>query len=64
MRKIHLTRNKLNELAKPRLIDLVLERLEYERLIEEGKDPRELLHYKYQNVPSDVIDTLPQAFGC
>lgn len=58
MKKIHLTRNKLNELAKPRLIDLMLERLEYERLIEEGKDPRELLHYKYQNVPSDVIDAV------
>lgn len=58
MRKIHLTRNKLNELAKPRLIDLMLERLEYERLIEEGKDPRELLHYKYQNVPSEVIDAV------
>ena len=58
MKKIHLTRNKLNELAKPRLIDLMLERLEYERLIEEGKDPRELLHYKYQNVPSDVIDAI------
>lgn len=58
MKKIHLTRNKLNELAKPRLIDLMLERLEYERLIEEGKDPSELLHYKYQNVPSEVIDAV------
>ena len=41
-----------------KLLNLIFERLEYERLIEEGKDPVELLHYKFQNVPSDVIDAI------
>lgn len=40
------------------LLNEILERLEYERLIEEGRDPSELLHYKYQNVPSNVIDAV------
>lgn len=38
------------------LLELILEEIEYERLIEEGKNPIELLHYKFQNVPSSVID--------
>lgn len=41
-----------------KLLNLIFERLEYERLIEEGKDPVELLHYKFQNVPSEVIDAI------
>lgn len=40
------------------LLREILDRIEYERLIEEGKDPIELLHYKFQNVPSDVIDSV------
>ena len=40
------------------LLTEILERIEYERLIEEGKDPREVLHYKYQQVPSDIIDSV------
>ena len=40
------------------LLKIILERVEYEQLIEEGRDPVELLHYKYQNVPSDVIDKI------
>lgn len=35
-----------------------LERIDYERLIAEGKDPVEVLHYKFKNVPSDVIDAV------
>lgn len=39
------------------LLSLILERLDYERLIEEGKDPVEALHTKYDNtVPSEIID--------
>ena len=38
------------------LLELILEEIEYEKLIEEGKDPVELLHYKFQNVPSNIID--------
>lgn len=38
------------------LLREVLERIEFERLIEEGRDPVEVLHYKYQNVPTEVID--------
>ena len=37
-----------------RLIFEKIERDEYERLIAEGKDPVELLHYKYQDVPGDI----------
>ena len=40
------------------LFNLIFERIEYERLIEEGKDPVELLHYKFQNVPSEIIDAI------
>ena len=39
-------------------LGLILERIEYdtfERLIEEGRDPIELLSYKYSNVPSEII---------
>lgn len=39
-----------------RLLYEILSELEYERLLEEGKDPVELLHHKFKNVPSDVID--------
>ena len=39
-----------------RLIFEKIERDEYERLIAEGKDPVELLHYKYQDVPGDIIN--------
>ena len=39
------------------LLNLILERLDYERLINEGKDPVEALHAKYDNtIPSEVID--------
>lgn len=38
------------------LLKEILERIEYERLIEEGKDPVELLHYKFQHIPSEIID--------
>ena len=40
------------------LLGLILEELEYERLLEEGKDPVEILHYKYQNIPSNIIDAV------
>lgn len=40
------------------LYEVLLEHIDYDRLIEEGKDPREVLHYKFQNVPSDVIDSI------
>lgn len=40
------------------LLGLILEELEYERLLEEGKDPVEVLHYKYQNIPSNIIDAV------
>ena len=40
------------------LLKEILDRIEYECLIEEGKDPREVLHYKYQQVPSDIIDSV------
>lgn len=41
------------------LFDILLETLDYDRLIEEGKDPVQLLHYKFQNkVPSDIIDSI------
>ena len=40
------------------LLKIILERVEYEQLIEEGRDPVELLHYKYQDVPSDIIDKI------
>ena len=38
------------------LLKEILERVEYERLIEEGKDPVEVLHYKFQHIPSEIID--------
>jgi len=38
------------------LLREILERIEFERLIEEGRDPVELLHHKFQDIPSDVID--------
>ena len=34
------------------------EQIDFERLIEEGKDPVEILKYKYQDVPSDIIDRI------
>lgn len=40
------------------LLSEIYEQLEYERLIEEGKDPVEVLHYKFQYIPSDVIDAV------
>ena len=43
------------------LYDILLETLDYDRLIEEGKDPVQLLHYKFQDkVPSDIIDSIIQ----
>lgn len=38
------------------IIREILERRDYFSLIEEGRDPVEVLHYKYQDVPSDIID--------
>jgi hypothetical protein len=39
------------------LLKTLLESIEYNLLLAEGKDPVEILHYKFQNkVPSDVID--------
>ena len=38
------------------LLKMLLEQVEYECLIEEGRDPVEVLHYKYQHVPSNIID--------
>lgn len=40
------------------LLSEIFELIEYERLIEEGKDPVELLHYKFQYIPNDVIDAV------
>lgn len=40
------------------LLSEIFEQLEFERLIEEGKDPVELLHYKFQHIPADVIDAV------
>lgn len=40
------------------LLRETLERLQFEHLIEEGRDPVEVLHYKYQNVPTNVIDAI------
>lgn len=36
----------------------ILDRFEFESLIAEGKDPLEVLHYKYGYVPTDVIDSV------
>lgn len=41
-----------------KLLSFIIESIEYDRLIEEGKDPVEVLHYKFQNIPSDVIDSV------
>ena len=38
------------------LLKEILDRIEYERLIEEGKDPVEVLHYKFQHIPAEIID--------
>ena len=38
------------------LLNLIFERLEYERLISEGKDPIEVLRFKYPDVPNEVIE--------
>lgn len=38
------------------LYDILYEGYSIEDLLNEGKDPVEVLHYKFQNVPSDVID--------
>ena len=40
------------------LLREILDRIEYERLIEEGKDPKEVLHYKFKYIPSEVIDSV------
>ena len=40
------------------LLKEIFERLEYESLLSEGKDPVEILRYKYSNVPGEVIDKL------
>lgn len=37
---------------------LLIEQLDYERLIEEGRDPVEVLRYKYQDVPSRILDAV------
>lgn len=34
------------------------DRMEYLSLIEEGRDPVEILHHKYSGVPSDIIDAI------
>ncbi len=39
-------------------LDLLIESLEYDRLLAEGRDPSEVLHYKYRNVPEGVIDAV------
>ena len=41
-----------------KLLNFIIESIEYDRLIEEGKDPVEVLHYKFQNIPSDIIDSV------
>ena len=38
------------------LLKEIIDRIIYEKLIEEGKDPVELLHYKFKNIPSEIID--------
>ena len=38
------------------ILKLILERVEYEALINEGRDPVEVLKYKYQDVPVNIID--------
>ena len=38
------------------LYNILLVQVDCERLIAEGKDPVEVLHYKFQDVPSEVID--------
>lgn len=40
------------------LLEEILNRIEYERLIEEGRDPIDVLHYKFSYVPSDIIDKI------
>lgn len=40
------------------LLREILERIEFERLIEEGRDPVEVLHYKFSYIPSDIIDSV------
>ena len=37
------------------LLSLILECLDYERLIEEGKNPVEFLHNKYKDVPIVIL---------
>ena len=37
---------------------LLVEQIVFEQLIKEGKDPVELLHYKYKDVPSNIIDAV------
>lgn len=34
----------------------ILEKVSYEQLIEEGRDPVEVLHYKFQYIPDSIID--------
>lgn len=44
------------------LLNEIFERLEFERLIEEGRDPSEVLHHKYgETIPSDIIDAVMSA---
>ena len=40
------------------LLNEIIDRVEYENLIEEGRDPVEVLHYKFRHVPSDIIDAV------
>ena len=40
------------------LLREIFERLDFERLISEGRDPVELLHYKFRHVPENVIDAV------
>ena len=41
------------------LLKEIFDRIEFERLIEEGRDPSEVLHHKYdETIPSDIIDAV------
>ena len=42
-----------------RLLEEIISNIVYDTLLEEGKDPVELLHYKYgEEVPSEIIDKI------
>ena len=38
----------------------ILDRIEFESLLMEGRDPVEVLHYKFKDIPSNVIDAVIQ----